>query len=339
MNKRKVIIDTDPGVDDALAIIYALKHPEIEVLGITTVGGNKGLETTSLNATRVLNRFDNILKPIVFKGKNRPYAEEIDKLFNRNIDYDKEVIHGTEGLGQADLISNEKLISDKDAVSFILETVKQYPDEVDIIALGPLTNIAYCIEQDESTMKKVKSIHSMGGGIHRGNRTPVAEFNYWFDPHAVNKVFSIGEDVPIHMVGLDLTHQAIFDWNDLAFIRLNGGETGSIIYSMLTDYAEFYWGQHRILGCLMHDLTAMVGYAQPDIYTEIAQANMQCVIDEGPASGQTIVDLENRWGHAENAYIPLELDVNAYMQSIFEVFFDEEVAKEYKTLTSTTENN
>ena len=101
MNKRKVIIDTDPGVDDALAIIYALKHPEIEVLGITTVGGNKGLETTSLNATRVLNRFDNILKPIVFKGKNRPYAEAIDKLLQNS-----ELLHKMALAGHNRVIEN-----------------------------------------------------------------------------------------------------------------------------------------------------------------------------------------------------------------------------------------
>lgn len=332
MSKRKIIIDTDPGVDDALAIIYALYHPDIELLGITTVGGNKGLETTSLNATRVLNNFTTITEPMVFKGKQRPFAEALGSDFSRHIDYSKEKIHGEGGLGQANLIPNEKIISDKDAISFILEKVNEYPDEVEIIALGPLTNIAYCIEQDEEIMKKVKSIHSMGGGIQMGNRTPVSEFNYWFDPHAVNKVFSIGTDLPIYMVGLDLTHQAVLDWNDLSFIRLAGGENGHVIYKMLIDYADFYWDFHNLLGAVMHDLTVMIGFTNPEIYEEVAHANMQCVEDDGPASGQTVVDLNHKLKNEKNAYIPLKLDLHAYMKSMLEVLFGEEVYNKYLNL-------
>lgn len=328
--KRKIIIDTDPGVDDALAIIFALNHPDIEVLGITTVGGNKGLETTTNNATRVVKHFTDKFEPIVYKGKETPYSEHVDEQFNRNINYQKETIHGKDGLGQSSLVPSDKLVSEQDAISFIIETIEKYPDEVDIITLGPLTNIAYCIEENEEAMKKVKSIHSMGGGIKRGNRTPVAEFNYWFDPHAVNKVFELGQYKPIHMIGLDLTHQVILDMNELTFIRLAGGEMGEIIYSILSDYIDFHWNFHRILGTVMHDLTAMVGYIHPEIYTQVSHASMQCVVDNSPASGQTIVDLENRWGNEKNAYIPLGVNIALYKSIVIKTLFNEEVSDEFQ---------
>ena len=325
--KRKVIIDTDPGIDDALAIIYALKHPDIEILGFTSVGGNKGLRNTTDNVTRILHYFNSDIK--VYKGSDSNYSEEVDSTFNMALDYSKEIIHGTDGLGSAQLEKNASLISDNDAVTFILESVNKYPDKIDIITLGPLTNIAYCIDQDMETMKKVKSIHSMGGGVHLGNRTPVAEFNYWFDPHAVNRVFELGEYLPIYMIGLDLTHQAVLDMNDLTFMKLIDTELGSLINKMLDGYIKNYWEMQRILGAVMHDLTAIVGYIAPDIYTETWHSNTHCVIDQTAAIGQTIVDQDNNPHKTKNSYIPMKLDVASYKENVIKVLFGEEAIEEY----------
>ena len=325
--RSKVIIDTDPGIDDALAIIYALKHPDIEILGFTSVGGNKGLQNTTDNVTRILNYFNSDFK--VYKGSDSNYSEEVDSTFNMALDYSKEVIHGTDGLGSAQLEKNSTLISDNDATTFILDSVKKYPGEIDIITLGPLTNIAYCIDQDMETMKKVKSIHSMGGGVQRGNRTPVAEFNYWFDPHAVNKVFELGKYLPIHMIGLDLTHQAVLDMNDLTFMKLIDPELGSLINKMLDGYIANYWEMQRILGAVMHDLTAIVGYIVPDIYTEIWHSNTHCVIDQTAAIGQTIVDTDNNPEKIKNSFIPMKLDVVSYKENVMKVIFGEEALEEY----------
>lgn len=325
--KRKIIIDTDPGIDDALALIFALQHPEVEVLGITSVGGNKGLDNTTDNVTRILNYFNSDIK--VYKGAETSYSHSVAKDFEMNLDYDKETIHGSDGLGAVQLEKNDELIADKNAVDFILETINEYPDEVDIIALGPLTNLAYCIDKDEETMKKVKSIHSMGGGVYRGNRTPVAEFNYWFDPYAVNRVFSLGESLPIYMVGLDLTHQAVLDMNDLTFMKLVNPELGNLIGGMLESYIQSYWENQKILGAVMHDLTALVGYVYPEVYTKTFHSNMHCVTENNSSIGQTIVDLENEQNDARNAYVPMDLDVRLYKEIVIEVLFGKDILEDY----------
>lgn len=325
--KRKVIIDTDPGIDDALAIIFALQHPEIEVLGFTSVGGNKGLQSTTDNVTRILNYFNSDIK--VYKGSDKNYSKIVDDEFEMELDYSKENIHGADGLGSAVLEKNDALISDIDATTFILDTLKKYPNEVDIITLGPLTNLAFCMDEDMETMKQAKSIHSMGGGVHRGNRTPVAEFNYWYDPHSVNKVFELGGDLPIYMVGLDITHQAVLDMNDLTFMKLIDPKLGKLINEMLDSYIENYWENQRILGAVMHDLTAIVGYMYPELYTEVLHANMKCVTDNVPAIGQTVVDTEDDMSSAKNSYIPMKLDVQMYKENVIKSIFGQAALDEY----------
>lgn len=321
--KRKVIIDTDPGIDDALALIFALKHPELDILGITSVGGNKGIQNTTDNVTRILHAFNADTK--VYVGKIIPYSNLMDVTFDTGIDYEKETIHGADGLGSVDLPTNDAYIAEKDAITFILETVEKYPNEVDIITLGPMTNIAYCIDKNSVVMEKVKSIHSMGGGIYRGNRTPVAEFNYWFDPYAVNKVFDLGKKLPVYMVGLDLTHQAIMDMNDLTFMRFVDPYLGGMINEMLVDYVKSYWHNFGMIGAVMHDLTVVVGYVYPELYQEVLHTKMHCVTEDGSAIGQTqITDAQEK-----NAYIPMTLDVAAYKNRIIEIIFGKENLEKY----------
>lgn len=325
--KRKVIIDTDPGIDDALAIIFALQHPEIEVLGFTSVGGNKGLKSTTDNVTRILNYFGSDIK--VYKGSDKNYSKVVDPAFEMELDYSKENIHGADGLGSAVLEKNQDLISDMDATTFILETVKMYPHEVDIITLGPLTNLAFCIDEDMKTMKKVKSIHSMGGGVNRGNRTPVAEFNYWYDPHSVNRVFELGLNLPIYMIGLDITNQAVLDMNDLTFMNLIDPKLGKLINQMLESYIVNYWENQRILGAVMHDLTTLVGYIYPELYTKILHTNMTCITNNCLAIGQTIVNSKNNQSMDKNSYIPMKLDVRRYKELIIKDIFGQTAFEDY----------
>ena len=325
--KRKVIIDTDPGIDDALAIIFALQHPDIEVLGFTSVGGNKGLQSTTDNVTRILNYFESDIK--VYKGSDDNYSKIVDPKFEMELDYSKENIHGADGLGSAILEKNDELISDMDATTFILKTVNKYPHEVDIITLGPLTNLAFCIDEDMETMKKVKSIHSMGGGVHRGNRTAVAEFNYWYDPHSVNRVFELGVDFPIYMIGLDITHQAVLDMNDLTFMHLIDPKLGKLVNQMLDSYIINYWENQRILGAVMHDLTAIAGYMYPELYTEVLHTDLICITDKTPAIGQTIVGSENDLELDNNCYIPMKLDVRRYKENVMKDIFGHKALAEY----------
>src|SRR5699024_4663094 len=240
-------------------------------------------------------------------------------------------VHGATGLGSVELPVDDSVYRDQDAVDFILESVRKYPGEVDIIAIGPVTNLALCVDKDLETMKKVRSIHSMGGGVHRGNATPVAEFNYWFDPKAVDLLYTqLGTHVPIHMIGLDVTHQAIVDMNDLSFIILIGGDLGEVLYDIMQDYIAAYWKNNQYMGGVIHDLMTVIGYLYPEIYTETYYAHLRCVTDSELAYGQCIVDLQNKYGQEKNAFIPMKADVDLYKERFIELLFGEETAELYR---------
>lgn len=323
---RKIIIDTDPGIDDAIAMLYAFSHKDIEILGITSVAGNKGLDTTTNNAARISTYFGSKVK--VYKGAASKMEEINMEVFDKNSDKN---VHGNYGLGSANLDLNNEVISDISAIDFILDTIKENPNEVDIIALGPLTNIALCIEKDYETMKKVKSIHSMGGSVFTGNVTPVAEFNYWFDAKAVDIVFSkLGSFIPIYMVGLDATAYTLMDFNDIAYIKLIGNDLSKLIADdLLGDYVKYFWTYLNTFGVVIHDLVTMIGYMNTDIYTKLIHANLRCVTDSDIANGQCIVDLVDSWKLEKNAYVPMAVDKKLFMYEFVKVLFGESYADKY----------
>ncbi len=326
---RRIIIDTDPGIDDALAIMAAFENPDIEILGITSVAGNKGIDNTTNNACKIATYYKSNVN--IYKGAYSDYETVINHKASKN-DLTGDT-HGEDGLGFVNLECNENLISDVHAVDFILATIKQYPDEVDIITLGPLTNIALAIEKDVEVMKRVQSIHSMGGGVFKGNVTPVAEFNYWFDPIAVDIVYKkLGKFVPITMVGLDVTHQVVVDLNDLEFMNLAGGDKGKLIHEMTKDYVNSYWQYNKMIGIVIHDLMAMIGYIYPEIYTKVHHANLRCVIDDNIAKGQCVVDLLDNWGLEKNVYVPMTVDHDLYKEKMFSSLFGEKIREQYTTL-------
>lgn len=328
MTKRKIIIDTDPGIDDAFAIMAAYRHPDVEILGLTAVAGNKGINYTSANAAKLSTYFGSTVP--VYKGATNDFLSLKAGKPDRPETGD---VHGADGMGSVVLPIDDSVYAEQSAVDFILETVKAHPGEIDLITIGPLTNIALCVDKDPETMKKVRSIHSMGGGVYKGNVTPVAEFNYWFDPTAVDLVFDVlGPHLPIYMIGLDITHQGITDMNDLAFMKYIGGELGEVINDMMQDYLGSYWKNNRYVGAAVHDLMAVVGYLYPEIYTEVTHANLRCVTDSELAYGQTIVDLAGNWDLVKNAYVPMKIDVALYKEKIIEILFGKENAALYKEI-------
>lgn len=324
INKRKIIIDTDPGIDDAIAIIAAMKYPGFEILGITSVAGNKGIEFTTDNACKIVEYMNYDCK--VYQGAYSNYVTVKAELPANHQDGGD--VHGKDGLGGANLKAAPQRLSSMSAVEFIIESVKKYPGEVEIITIGPMTNIAFAIEHDREAMKKVKAIHSMGGGVFQGNMTPVAEFNYWFDPEAVEIVYSIGEEVPITMVGLDATHQCKVDINDLTFMNLAGGDLGELIHRMTSDYVDAYWRQNKIIGIVIHDLVAVIGAIYPEIYTKVVFSNLR-VATEGLAKGQCIVDLVDSWKLPKNAYVVMGVDVHCFKQRFIELCFGQDILTLY----------
>ena|SRR5690554_958240 len=326
---RKIIIDTDPGIDDAIAIMAAFENPDIKIMGITSVAGNKGIENTTSNACKISTYYQSDVK--VYKGAYSDYESVVhNRLGNEDLAGDT---HGKDGLGSVELACDQRLLSEIHAVDFILDTVRNYPNEIDIITLGPLTNIALAIEKDFESMKLVKSIHSMGGGVFKGNITPVAEFNYWFDPVAVDIVYErLGKFVPITMVGLDATHQVVVDLNDLEFMNLVGGEKGKLIHEMTKDYVKSYWQYNKMIGIVIHDLMTMIGYMYPEIYSKVHHANLRCVTQDNIAKGQCIVDLLDNWGLEKNAYVPMTVNHDLYKEKMFSSLFGEKVKEQYTTL-------
>ena len=284
--RRKIIIDTDPGIDDAYAIIAALQNQEIEVLGITCVCGNKGLDKTVANALRLTQ----LLKKdvLVYKGA----FTNISSLRANRIDpINADKVHGNDGLGNTNLPYDEHNLSVKSAIDFIIETINMYPYEVEILALGPLTNLALCIEKDEEVMKKTKAIYSMGGGIKRGNITPYAEFNYYYDELATALVFNkLQSTVNINMIGLDATHSTRIDHNDLAFMMYEDDNIGKFIHDITQVYGSLYYNNYGYLGAVIHDVIAYLYMIEPQIAIDVIKDVYIDVKTDQQHRGQTVVD-------------------------------------------------
>ncbi len=199
--KKKVLIDCDPGIDDALALILAFHSPELEVIGITGVNGNVSLEKVMINIQRVLTLIRPEHPPLVARGAEKPLRGE---------GVNGEFFHGEDGLGGSGIKVNpgEEWWNSfpGSAPELLIETFGRFPGEVTLIAIGPLTNLALALEKDSGGMKKVKEIVVMGGALReKGNITPYAEFNFYIDPTAAQIVMDSG--IPIILVPLDATHQ------------------------------------------------------------------------------------------------------------------------------------
>ena len=227
---RPIIIDTDPGQDDAVAILLALASPELEVLGITTVAGNVSLALTSRNARILLELADRRDVP-VYAGAIRPMVRPL---------VTAETIHGKTGLDGPDLPEPTLALTPGDAVDFIVRTVRERPaGSVTLCLLGPLTNIALALVRAPDIAPRIAQIVLMGGGCFEGgNITPAAEFNIYVDPHAADVVFKSG--VPIVMMPLDVTHQVLTTAPRIAALRAIGNRSGDPIAGMAYRYSQFF---------------------------------------------------------------------------------------------------
>ena len=288
--KRKIIIDTDPGIDDAYAIIAALQNPDLDVLGITCVCGNKGLDITVTNALRLTQLLKKEI--LVYKGA----ITNLSSLRSNKIDpIDADKVHGSDGLGNTNLPYDTHNLSLQSAVDFIIETIAQYPNEVEILALGPLTNLALCIEENEEVMKKTKAIYSMGGGIKRGNITPFAEFNYYYDELATALVFDkLQAYVNIYMIGLDATHGTRVDHNDLAFMMYEDDHIGKLIHDITQVYGNLYYKNYGYLGAVIHDVIAYLYMIEPQIALDVIKDVYIDVKTDQIHRGQTVIDKDRQ---------------------------------------------
>ncbi|PSW06581.1 nucleoside hydrolase [Photobacterium lipolyticum] len=282
---KKIILDTDPGIDDAMAILFAEAHPSIEMLAITTVYGNATIDNATRNALYLKQKFH--LKADIVKGTNKP--------LNRPPVGPTVVVHGESGFG--DLVPPSDITEKTDprpAYQYIIDTVKAQPGEITLVAVGPLTNIALALEAAPEIVDLVKEVVVMGGAFgmngHRGNVTPYAEANIHDDPHAADIVFCASW--PVVIIGLDVTQQSFFTEEYLDRLRDDAGDVGQFIWDVSRYYLRFYSQKVGLKGCHVHDPSAIAYVIDPALFT-LRQGPVRVVTD-GPAEGHTIQKFDTR---------------------------------------------
>ncbi|MDM0768369.1 nucleoside hydrolase [Clostridium perfringens] len=308
MNKRKVIIDCDPGIDDALAIILALKSKEIEVIGITTVSGNVESLQGAKNALKVLKLLGRLDIP-VYLGESKPIKREL---------VTAQDTHGEDGLGETFLEEVSSEYIRENGVDFILNTLKN-DENVSIIALGPLTNLCRAIEKDSETFHRVKEIVSMGGAYKsHGNCSPVAEFNYWVDPHGARE-FLKKFNGEFTMVGLDVTREIVLTPNLREMIHQFKDEIGDFIYDITRFYIDFHWEQERTLGCVINDPLAVEYFINRELCEGFkAYVDIAC---EDISMGQSVVDVADFYKKRKNVFVLDKVNSKEFMVSFLNKIF------------------
>jgi inosine-uridine nucleoside N-ribohydrolase len=296
----KVIFDTDPGIDDAMALLYLSRLPEIELLGITTVVGNADIATTTRNALFLRQRFG-IAAPVI-----RGAGETLDG----KIKPEPVIVHGHNGLGDIALPDaiDETGLRPGTASQFIIDTLRAHPGEVTIIAVGRMTNLALALRQDPAIAGLAKQVVIMGGAFgyegRSGNITPAAEANIYGDPVAADEIFAAGW--PVVVVGLDVTHDIILTADYLAALSAEAGENGELLRQMSDHYARFYLDVMRLAGVVGHDLLAVTYALHPEWFE--TRSGPICVVRDGIAVGQTIqMPAARKGGHPDWANRPAHL--------------------------------
>lgn len=308
MDKRKVIIDCDPGIDDALAIILALKSKEIEVVGITTVSGNVESLQGAKNALKVLKLLGRLDIP-VYLGEGKPVKREL---------VTAQDTHGEDGLGETFLEEVSSEYIRENGVDFILNTLKNH-ENVSIIALGPLTNLCRAIEKDSESFHRVKEIVSMGGAYKsHGNCSPVAEFNYWVDPHGARE-FLKKFNGEFTMVGLDVTREIVLTPNLREMIHQFKDEIGDFIYDITRFYVDFHWEQERTLGCVINDPLAVEYFINRELCEGFkAYVDIAC---EDISMGQSVVDVADFYKKRKNVFVLDKVNSKEFMVSFLNKIF------------------
>ncbi|MFL9892285.1 nucleoside hydrolase [Paraburkholderia sp. RL17-381-BIF-C] len=279
MSRHKVIYDTDPGVDDAMALVFQALHPDIELLGLTSVFGNATIETTTRNARFLAGRF----------AKGVPVAQGAAAPLKRAAPEPLAWIHGDNGLGNIALNTAEQAALDtRPAHRFIIDTVRTHPGEVTLLAVGPLTNLALALADDPQIASLVKQVVIMGGAFGTdgvlGNVTPAAEANILGDPDAADIVF--GAAWPVAIVGLDVTQRTIMSHDYLASLRARGGAAGQFVWDVSRHYEAFHEQSAQLAGIYVHDSSAVAYVLAPHLYT--TRSGPVRVLTDGIAVGQSI---------------------------------------------------
>lgn len=301
-----LIIDTDPGIDDAMAILLAWLSPKINLIGLTTVFGNVPVEQSTKNALILTEKM----------GADIPVAKGADKPIIKSVKSYPDFVHGKNGFGDLDLQSPVKNPSEKNAVDFIIDSVMAKPKEITLLAIGPLTNLAKALDKEPKIQDNVKEVVFMGGAAWvNGNVTPAAEANMISDPDAADIVLTA--NWPITMIGLDVTHEIVMSEQYIKSVHNDHTLCGDFISKMCNFYLNF----HRsvgVEGLYTHDPAAVAYLISPDLF-ETKDGEVRVVTD-GISVGQTIMNQngdyfgENPWSQIPKTNVALGVDSDKVLQ-------------------------
>ncbi|ODT32483.1 MAG: nucleoside hydrolase [Kaistia sp. SCN 65-12] len=320
----KVIYDTDPGIDDAMALLFLEYAPAIDLVGITTVLGNASIETTTRNALFLKEYFD-IAAPVA-RGADRPLVlGPADEPHH---------IHGRNGLGDVPIPDTLSVTEHElPAHRFIIDMVRKHPHEITIVAVGRMTNLALALREDPGIAELVKEVVIMGGAFgysgHSGNVTPVAEANIIGDPHAADEMFAASW--PIVVVGLDVTQECVMTTAYMQELREKAGKAGQFCWDISRVYEDFYRAATGIDGIFVHDSSAVAYLLDPNLFT--TRTGPIKVVTEGIAIGQTIQKPSTRsfppgvWDGLPDHTICTDVDGPRFLDLYFKTIVDGAAAR------------
>jgi len=291
-----VIIDCDPGHDDAMALLLALASPELELSAVTTVAGNQTLEKVTANAIRILDVVGSTLP--VAAGADRPLIHPAETASD---------VHGETGLDGPDLPPPSRAPEPMHAVELIAQKLRERPHT--LIPVGPMTNIALLLALHPDLTDRIERIVLMGGAIGIGNVTPSAEFNLWVDPEAAHRVFTSGVDVT--MVGLDVTHRAMLSAAKADALRKHG-RAGAVVADLHAFYRRFHLEVYGHDDTPVHDALAVASVIDPDLLT-LEHHYVEMDVTQGPCRGRTVVDQLRRTGRAPNAHVSTDVNADGFI--------------------------
>lgn len=304
--RQKIILDCDPGHDDAIALLLAAHHPALELLAVTTVAGNQALEKTTQNALKVCT-LANIRNVPIAKGMDRPLVRPARHAAD---------IHGVSGMDGPAVPEPDIALAPQHAVDLLIELLQRSDGDIILVPTGPLTNIATAIRREPAIVPKIQAISLMGGAIGLGNVTPSAEFNLWFDPEAAAIVFACGR--PITMTPLEVTHQALATEEIVGRLRAIKRPVSTFAADLLVFFAESYKNVFGFAAPPVHDPCAVAAVIDPTI---LHAANMYVEIETvSPLSaGRTICDVYGKQEQPANVRVGYGLDVTRFWDMLLTV--------------------
>lgn len=288
--REKIIIDTDPGIDDSMAIFMAFQSPQLEILGLTTIFGNVSTEDGTRNA---------LLLCEIAGCPGLPVAEGSPEPLKGGKPRICDFVHGSDGLGNLFLPTPKSRKIEKTAAEFLVDMVSEYPGEVSILALGPLTNLALAVKRDSTFASKVKRVVILGGSFFAlGNVNPAAEANIYGDPEAADIVFTSGADIVV--VGINITTQIKMQDADLEELRQSKGRHAQVISKMCKFYRDWHVKSDGVYGIFPHDAVSFVALVRPELFTY--RKGVVRVETQGICLGHTLMDQGLKIWNASNPW-------------------------------------